>query len=76
MTQHDAHNSDWAGDALDQIQRFNAGREPERLALKYRKMAADCFSFFRGSCHLFYARLAQRYVAQHWPDWVVPDQLE
>jgi len=74
MTQRDAHNSDWIGDAVERIQSFNAGREPERLALKYRKMAADCFSFFRGSCHIFYARLAQRYVAHQAPlAWISGD---
>ncbi|MES3024810.1 MAG: DUF2252 domain-containing protein [Pseudomonadota bacterium] len=33
---------------------FNAGREPERVSLKYAAMAKDPFSFLRGSCHLFY----------------------
>lgn len=41
-------------DAVDLIETFNAGRDPERLALKYRAMAADPFAFLRGSCHLFY----------------------
>lgn len=39
------------------IQHFNQGRDPERLALKFRKMRADPFVFLRGSCHLFYERL-------------------
>jgi len=39
------------------IERFNAGRDPERLALKYRAMADNPFSFLRGTCHLFYADL-------------------
>ena len=37
---------------------YNAGREPERLALKYQKMRASNFAFLRGSCHLFYERLS------------------
>lgn len=41
------------------IQSFNAGRDPERLALKLRKMRGDPFIFLRGSCHLFYERLAR-----------------
>lgn len=45
-------------DPIRQIINFNAGREPERLALKYSKMRGDPFAFFRGSCDLFYARLA------------------
>ena len=44
-------------DAAQQIKHFNAGRDPERLALKLGKMRADPFIFLRGSCHLFYARL-------------------
>lgn len=44
-------------DAAEQIRRFNAGREPERLALKYAAMRRRAFTFLRGSCHLFYNRL-------------------
>jgi uncharacterized protein (DUF2252 family) len=44
-------------DVVQQVRSFNAGREPERLALKYQKMRASDFAFLRGSCHLFYARL-------------------
>ena len=40
------------------VAKYNAGREPERLALKYSKMRASSFAFLRGSCHLFYERLA------------------
>lgn len=39
---------------VDRILRFNAGRESERVALKYAAMASGAFRFFRGSCHLFY----------------------
>jgi uncharacterized protein (DUF2252 family) len=39
---------------VDRIDRFNRGREPERLALKYRAMAANAFAFFRGTAHLFF----------------------
>ena len=39
---------------VDRIRRFNQGREEQRLALKYERMAADPFTFFRGTCHLFY----------------------
>jgi uncharacterized protein (DUF2252 family) len=44
-------------DPVRQILEFNAGRDPERLVLKYRAMRASPFAFLRGSCHLFYARL-------------------
>lgn len=40
-----------------QIQTYNAGRESERLQIKYRKMRESAFVFLRGSCHLFYSRL-------------------
>jgi uncharacterized protein (DUF2252 family) len=42
---------------IKQIRQFNADREPERLALKYRNMRSDPFVFLRATCHLFYARL-------------------
>lgn len=44
-------------DVVEQILSFNAGRDPERLALKYRNMRASVFVFLRGTCHLFYRRL-------------------
>ena len=46
-------------DVVDEIHRFNAGREPERLAIKYRAMRRDAFSFLRGTAHLFNRRLAR-----------------
>jgi uncharacterized protein (DUF2252 family) len=45
-------------DIPERIERFNAGREPERLALKYREMCKSPFSFFRGSAHLFWEDLS------------------
>ena len=44
---------------VERIRSFNAGRDPERLALKYQAMRASAFAFLRGSCHLFYDRLAK-----------------
>jgi uncharacterized protein (DUF2252 family) len=35
----------------------DAGREPERLAMKYAKMVQSPFIFLRGACHLFYDAL-------------------
>ena len=37
---------------VQRIMDFNAGRDPERLALKYRAMQTDPLVFLRGSCHL------------------------
>ena len=45
-------------DAVELIRRANADRDPERLALKYARMRSDPFIFLRGSCDLFFARLA------------------
>jgi len=42
-------------DPLRAIAAFNRGRNPELLALKYRKMAATPFGYFRGTNHLFHA---------------------
>ena len=42
---------------FDVVAKFNAGREPERLAMKLAKMAQSPFVFLRGSCHLFYDTL-------------------
>jgi uncharacterized protein (DUF2252 family) len=49
-----------SGDPVARIERFNAGREPERLALKYREMRKSPFTFFRGTAHLFWEDLAAR----------------
>jgi len=35
----------------------NAGRDSERLSMKYAKMAQNPFIFLRGACHLFYDAL-------------------
>ena len=43
---------------VDRIRKFNAGRDPARLALKYRAMRASPFAFLRASCQLFYDELA------------------
>jgi uncharacterized protein (DUF2252 family) len=43
-----------ASNIVDTITAFNAGRDPERLTRKYQILAADPFSFLRGTCHLFY----------------------
>ena len=61
-------------DAIRKIIDFNAGRDPERLALKYAKMRANAFAFLRGSCDLFYARLALTNLPKNAPlVWVCGD---
>ena len=39
---------------IDRLLEFNADRIPAPRAMKYKNMRADAFTFFRGSCHLFY----------------------
>lgn len=61
-------------DVIGQIQTYNAGRDPERLLMKYRAMRASPFAFLRGSCHLFYARLQRGGVFKSAPAvWVCGD---
>lgn len=76
-----ADSDDWlaptertAVNPIRQIQAFNAGRDPERLAMKYRAMRASPFAFLRGTCHLFYARLPRGGVFKSAPlTWVCGD---
>ena len=44
-------------DIIDKIRSNNAGRDLERLSMKYAKMAQSPFIFLRGACHLFYDAL-------------------
>jgi uncharacterized protein (DUF2252 family) len=36
---------------------YNRGRDPQRLQRKFELLRHDPFSFFRGTCHLYYATL-------------------
>jgi len=61
-------------DAIRQIQIANAGRDPERLEIKYRKMRSNTFAFFAGDLPLFYDRLPQSAVVRNAPlVWVCGD---
>lgn len=61
-------------DVVKAISRFNAGRDPQRLALKYAAMAASPFVFLRGTCHLFYRQLPDARVLARAPlAWVCGD---
>jgi uncharacterized protein (DUF2252 family) len=63
-----------AADVLSRIAAHNAGREPERLRMKYAKMASDPFIFFRGSCHLFYDDWPDRHALDDAPlAWISGD---
>ena len=71
---------------IDRISAFNNGfnrderspaptdRNPDRMQLKYSKMAVDAFSFFRGTCHLFYEDLPQTGIFRSAPPvWICGD---
>ena len=61
-------------DAVHRIAAFNAGRDPERLRIKYDKMRASAFAFLRGTCHLFYDRLPRDGVFASAPlAWICGD---
>ena len=61
-------------DIAKEIASFNAGREPERLAMKYQLMRTSPFVFLRGTCHLFYQRLPQGSVLEAAPPvWICGD---
>ncbi|MEJ1959455.1 MAG: DUF2252 family protein [Nitrosomonadales bacterium] len=49
-----------SADIIQAIARNNAGRDPERLSMKYAKMAQNPFIFLRGACHLFYDSLPNK----------------
>jgi len=42
-----------------QIKKYNEGRDPERLAMKYRNMRTSAFVYLRATCHLFPGQLAE-----------------
>ena len=61
-------------DPIRNIREFNAGRDPERLQMKYQAMRADPFVFLRGTCHLFYERLPRLSTLNASPQaWVCGD---
>ena len=56
------------------IAAFNAGRDPERLALKYAALRNNPFSFLRGTCHLYYAGWPLGHLADQAPaTWISGD---
>jgi uncharacterized protein (DUF2252 family) len=42
------------------IKKYNEGRDPERLAMKYRNMRTSAFVYLRATCHLFPDQLTER----------------
>ena len=61
-------------DVAHEIAQFNAGRDPERLAMKYARMRTSPFVFLRGTCHLFYKHLSDGSVLDGSPrTWICGD---
>lgn len=61
-------------DVVESIRSYNAKRDPERLQRKYLAMRHDPFTFLRGTCHLFYARLPSSKLLPKAPStWVCGD---
>ena len=61
-------------DVVRQIQVYNAGRDPERLRIKYQRMRSDSFAFLRGTCPLFYERLYAAKLSRSTPlVWICGD---
>ncbi len=59
---------------VERIVAFNRGRDPERLALKYRAMRTNPLAFLRGTCHLFYEALPDARVLRDAPAaWICGD---
>ncbi|MFI5207177.1 MAG: DUF2252 domain-containing protein [Gemmatimonadales bacterium] len=59
---------------MERIARFNAGREPERLRLKYEALCSGAFRFLRGTCHLFYEDWPKRSPLSSAPrTWICGD---
>src|SRR5260370_7939266 len=64
-----------SNDVVARCALYNTGREPERLALKYRAMCRSPFVFFRGTAHLFWedARAAHLSLPDGPPAWACGD---
>ena len=43
-----------SNNVFERVQRFNEGRDPHLLQLKYQAMRTSAFAFLRGTDHLFY----------------------
>ena len=58
----------------ERLTAFNKNRLPDMVKLKYKTMSANPFSFFRGTCHLFYEDLAKDNTLPQSPlTWICGD---
>ncbi|MHC5917742.1 MAG: DUF2252 family protein [Nostoc sp.] len=59
---------------IDRIHRFNLGRNPKLLELKYKAMGSNVFTFYRGTCHLFYEDFPKDFALNAAPPvWICGD---
>lgn len=59
---------------VQRIERYNAGREAERLTLKYDAIRKNAFAFMRGTCHLFHEDWDREPVLDRTPlAWITGD---
>ena len=61
--------------AVDAILAYNQGRKPELLRIKYQRMGADLFAFFRGTDHLFGAAWPGLVPVDPGPDLLISGDL-
>src|SRR5471032_245178 len=74
LSAHSLLNGNAMSGIVKIIASFNAGRDPERLAMKYKAMRSSPFVFLRGTCHLFYERLPRAQVLDDAPPvWICGD---
>ena len=56
------------------IKEYNKGRLPEIVTYKYKVMTANMFSFYRGTCHIFYEDLYKKKTILPSPlSWICGD---
>jgi uncharacterized protein (DUF2252 family) len=61
-------------DVWEMIRSFNRWRDPKIVSQKYLKMRKSAFTFFRGTCHLFYQDLPQEWSLNLAPSvWICGD---
>ncbi|HSZ71871.1 MAG TPA: DUF2252 family protein, partial [Cytophagaceae bacterium] len=61
-------------DVTKSIEKYNEGRLPALLQLKYKSMRRDIFRFYRGTAHLFYKRIRTKDILYSSPSvWICGD---
>jgi len=61
-------------ESVEKVVHDNAGRDPERLALKYKAIADNPFSFLRGTCPLYFGQLPKHALLSDAPAaWICGD---